>query len=181
MELTRRRLRVRIIKSMRDKRGVSILEFAIVALPLLTLLFGILEVGFVFWGTYELDNATLSASRLIRTGQAQMNNFSQTYIIGQICNNVALLTNCNSKLRLNVQNFPDFAAVKPPTAVDAKGNLLTSFPYNPGAPSQVVLVTSFYEWPLISFATLAVLSNLADGNRLLQSSAVFKNEPFPQT
>ncbi len=144
-------------------------------------IFGILEVGLIFWGSYELDNATVSQARLIRTGQAQTGNLSQTNMIAKICAQVVILTNCTSNLRLNVQNFVDFSAVTSPTAVDAQGKLLTSFPYNPGGPQTVVLVTTFYEFPLLSITSIALLSNLADGNRLLQSSAVFKTEPFPQT
>jgi hypothetical protein len=44
-----------------------------------------------------------------------------------------------------------------------------------------VLVTSFYEWPLVGPSSLALLSNLGNGNYLLQSSAVFETEPFPQS
>ena len=62
------------------------LEFALIALPLFILIFGILEVGLqMYWGTYELDNATLTAARLIRTGQAQTANLSQDAIIAKIC------------------------------------------------------------------------------------------------
>ncbi len=181
MKTVREKLKTRIVKGIRGERGVSFLEFSLIALPLFILLFGILEVGLIFWGTYELDNATLTAARLIRTGQAQANNTSQAGMIAQICSQVVILANCTSKLQLNVQNFPDFAQVTQPVATNSQGALLTSFPYQPGGPSTVVLVTSFYEWPLINFATLALLSNLADGNRLLQSSAVFRSEPFPQT
>jgi len=156
------------------------LEFALVALPLSVMLFGILEVGLIFWGTYELDNATLTAARLIRTGQAQTSGTSQTGMITQICSQVFILPNCTSNLRLNVQNFTDFAAVTSPTATGSNGSLLTSFPYQPGGPATVNLVTSFYEWPLVNFAGLSFLSNLSDGNRLLQSSAVFRTEPYPQ-
>jgi Flp pilus assembly protein TadG len=179
MSRVRRQLKSRIIKGYRDDKGVTLLEFAIIALPLFSLLFGILEVGFIYWGSYELDNATQSAARLIRTGQAQTSNLSQSAMVAQICSQVVLLFDCSSRLQLDVQNFASFASVTSPTAVNGSGSLNTNFPYNPGGPSQVVLVTSFYEWPLINLATISLLSNLADGNRLLQSAAVFKSEPFP--
>ncbi|MGO8955526.1 MAG: TadE/TadG family type IV pilus assembly protein [Rhodomicrobium sp.] len=156
------------------------LEFALIALPLAIMLFGILEAGLIFWGTYELDNATLTAARLIRTGQAQTSGTSQTGMIAQICSQVVILPNCTGNLRLNVQNFPDFAAVTAPTPTGSNGNLQTSFPYQPGGPSTVNLVTSFYEWPLVNLPGVSLLSNLSDGNRLLQSSAVFRTEPYPQ-
>ena len=156
------------------------LEFALTAFPLTVFFCGILEVGLIFWGSYELDNATLAAARLIRTGQAQTSNTSQSGMIAQICSQVALLPKCTGNLRLNVQNFPDFAGVTAPAPTGSNGNLLTAFPYQPGGPSTVNLVTSFYEWPLMNLPGLSLLSNLADGNRLLQSSAVFRTEPYPQ-
>jgi Flp pilus assembly protein TadG len=179
VQFFRGKLGARVFKSFRGERGVSLLEFAIVALPLLVFIFGILEVGLIFWATYELDNATVSAARLIRTGQAQTGNMSQAGMIAQICSQASLLLNCTSQLQLNVQNFPNFASAVAPNPLNAQGGLQTSFPYQPGGPSTVVLVTSFYEWPLVNFATLALLSNLADGNRLLQSSAIFRSEPYP--
>ena len=172
------KLKRRIIAGFRGKRGVSMLEFALIALPLFILIFGILQVGLIYWGTYELDNATLNAARLIRTGQAQAGNMSQTAMIAKICSQTSILSNCTGKLRLNVQNFPNFAAVTAAGALDGNGALKTSFPYLPGNASTVNLVTSYYEWPLVNFAALGLLANLADGNRLLQSSAVFRTEPY---
>jgi Flp pilus assembly protein TadG len=165
----------------RDCRGVAALEFALVALPFLILAFGIMEVGCIFWGNYELDNLTTSAARLIRTGEAQNGKLTQAQVVQRICGNAVVLTNCASKLKLSVQTFNNFASVTSPAAKDNKGNLQKSFAYQPGGPSQVVLVTSFYEWPLVGPSSIALLSNLADGNYLLRSSAVVETEPFPQS
>jgi Flp pilus assembly protein TadG len=172
-------IKSKVIHSICSTRGVSMLEFALIAMPLFILIFGILEVGLIFWGTYELDNATLSAARMIRTGQAQTGGLTQQAMVSQICNSLFILPNCTSSLQLYVQNFSDFTAVTAPNPLNAQGNLQTSFPYQPGGPATVNLVTAFYEWPLVSFSSLLLLSNLADGNRLLQSSAVFKTEPYP--
>jgi Flp pilus assembly protein TadG len=173
------KLRLRVHRIIRDRRGVSLLEFAAIAMPFFILIFGILEVGLIFWGTYELDNATLAAVRLIRTGQAQRGGMSQSAMVTRICSQIFILPNCASKLQLNVQNFPNFSSVQTPNPLNGQGNLQTSFPYQPGGPATVNLVTAFYEYPLVSFSTVALLANLTDGNRLLQSSAVFKSEPYP--
>ena len=148
------------------------MEFAIVAVPFLALVLGMLEVGLIFWAGYELDNATLTASRLIRTGQAQTNNYTQADLVTQICNNVSILSNCTGTLQLTVQSFPSFNCVANPTQTGC--NPPSNFSL--GGSTQIELVTSSYEWPLFNFATVALLSNLPDGNRLIQSTAVFKNE-----
>jgi Flp pilus assembly protein TadG len=173
--------RHRLIQLYRDCRGVAALEFALIALPFLIMAFGILEVGCIFWGNYELDNLTKSAARIIRTGEAQSGKLTQDQVVTQVCGKVILLTNCATKLKVSVQTFANFASVTGPAAKDGQGKLQNTFPYQPGGPSQVVLVTSFYEWPLVGPSSIALLSNLANGNYLLQSSAVFETEPFPQS
>src|SRR5664279_4600752 len=77
MQSALRKLKIRLIKVRRNENGAALLEFAIIAVPFLGLIFGMLEVGLIFWAGYELDNATLTASRLIKTGQAQKGSYTQ--------------------------------------------------------------------------------------------------------
>ena len=174
MQSALRKLKIRMIKARRQEDGVALLEFAIIALPFLALILGMLEVGLIFWAGYELDNATLTASRLIKTGQAQTSKYSQTDMVAQICSHVAILSDCTSKLQLTVQSFTSFNCVANPT----QAGCTPANNYNLGGGAQIELVSSSYEWPLFNFATVALLSNLPDGNRLIQSAAVFQNEPF---
>jgi Flp pilus assembly protein TadG len=167
-------------KLCRDRRGNAAVEFALVALPFLILAFGIIEIGCIFWGNYELDNLTTGAARIVRTGQAQSGKLTQAQMVSQICSNAVVLKNCATKLKISVQTFDNFASVTGPVSRDDDGNLQDSFPYQSAGPSQVVLVTSFYEWPLFG-PSMALLSNLGSGNYLLQSSAVIETEPFPQS
>ncbi len=165
----------------RSERGVALIEFAMIALPFFILLFGIFEVGFVFWGTYELENATEDAARLIRTGQAQSGDIDEAGFKAQICSHVSLLVNCAAKLRVDVQNYDSFSSLTPPDPLDGDGSLKESgFSYAPGGAERAVLVTSFYEWPLLNIVSSLSLSNMASGNRLLRASAAFRNEPFPE-
>jgi Flp pilus assembly protein TadG len=155
-------------------------EFAVIALPLFLLIFGIIELGLIFWAGYELENATAVAARQVRTGQAQKGGWDAARLRTELCKNVVILANCNTAVQLDVEAFGTLAAVTAPTAVDAKGGLRTDFGFNTGGPGAYVMVTAFYEWPLISPLMSGVLANLGDGNFLLRSSVVFKNEPFPQ-
>ncbi len=165
----------------RSERGATLIEFAMVVLPFFILLFGIFEVGFVFWGTYELENATEDAARLIRTGRVQSGGIDESGFKTEICNRVSLLANCTTKLRIDVQNFDNFASLTPPSPLDGAGNLKESgFTYAPGGAERTVLVTSFYEWPLINIISGVSLSNMASGNRLLRATVAFRNEPFPE-
>lgn len=165
----------------RSDRGAALVEFALVMVPFFFILFGIFEVGFVFWATYELENATSDAARLVRTGQAQSGNLTEDGFKAQICDRVSLLGNCTVKLRVDVQNYDSFSELTPPSALDAGGNLKDDgYTYAPGSAKRAVLVTSFYEWPLLNILSGVSLSNMANGNRLLRASVAFRNEPFPE-
>ncbi len=153
------------------------LEFAIIAVPFFVLIFGIFKVGFVAWGTYELENATEDAARLVRVGDEKAS--SETALRGVICGRVAMLRDCASKLRVNLRTFGTFDAVTPPNPLDSDGNLKASLTFAPAGPQAIVLLTTYYEWPLINFATAYSIGNMAGGDsRLLQAASVFRSEPF---
>ncbi len=174
------RRRTLLRRLLRQERGATMVEFAIIAVPLFVLIFGIIEVAFIFWGTYELENATTDAARLIRTGRAQQDGLDTSGMTAKVCERTSLLANCSSKIRLDVRTFASFNGITAASPVDESGKLQGSgsFSYEPGGPGEIVLVTVFYEWPLINFATSYSLSNIGSGNRLLQASVVFRNEPF---
>jgi Flp pilus assembly protein TadG len=177
----RRRFRAAAGRIGADRRGATMVEFALVMLPLFILLFGIFEVGFVIWGGLELENATDDAARLVRTGRAQTENISEAQMKQEICNRVSLLSSCTSKLRIDVRNFQSFGQMTAPAPLDASGGLKDGFTYDPGGPQRVVLMTTFYEWPLLNFITAMSFSNMASGNRLLRATAAFRSEPFPES
>ena len=62
-----RRLSMRFVR--RDD-GATVIEFAIVIMPFLALLFAILETALVFFAGQVLETAVTDASRLVMTGQA---------------------------------------------------------------------------------------------------------------
>jgi Flp pilus assembly protein TadG len=162
----------------RKQTAVTLVEFAVIAIPFFTLIIGIIEVGLIFWAGYELENATAAAARLVRTGQAQTSGYTVDQLRSQLCQNVVILSNCTTKVQLSVQTFSTFAGITSPSAVNQNGGLQTNFNYSPGAPGAIVFLVAFYEWPLTTPLTRATLANLGDGNYLLQSSFAFRNEPY---
>jgi Flp pilus assembly protein TadG len=165
----------------REQRGATLIEFALVMVPFFVLLLGLLEVGLVFWGGLELENATEDAARMVRTGQAQAGGFDEARLKQEICGRVSLLVRCSAKLRIDLRSFNTFSEMTPPVPLDANGALKDGFAYSPGGPQQAVLMTAFYEWPLLHLLSTMSLGNMASGNRLLRASAVFRNEPFPES
>jgi Flp pilus assembly protein TadG len=155
-------------------------EFALVAVPFFLLIFGILEIGIVLWATFELENATEEAGRLIRTGQVFSQSISESELKTSVCDRTTILFDCEAKLRLDVRSSQNFGGLTSPTALDASENLKDDFTYEPGGSNDVVLITTFYEWPLINLISAAGFGNMGSGNRLLRASSVFRSEPYPE-
>ncbi len=162
----------------RDKSGASALEFALVATPLILLLFAILQVGLVFFANFTLENAAAQGARLIRTGQAQNQGFDAAAFKNEVCKYMSEMLPC-AKLQLDVRCFDNFSGTEITNPLDSKGNLKTGFSYCPGDGGDVVVVRAFYPWDLPGLLPSIVnLANMNDNNRLLVATVAFRNEPF---
>jgi Flp pilus assembly protein TadG len=167
----------------RNSSGSSLIEFAIVAAPLLVLMFLILEVGLVYLANGELENAVAQGARMIRTGEAQSQNFDAGKFKTQVCQYLTTLLDC-AHLTLDVRTFSSFGSTNLTNPLDGAGNLKSGFSYQPGVGGQIVIVRAFYEWDLPAKLPKAIngmqvsLSNMADGNLLLIATQAFRNEPF---
>ena len=67
-----------------DNAGATAIEFGIVAAPFFALMLALIEVSLVFFGTFTLENAVDKTSRMIRTGQAQEQGFSEAQAL-ELC------------------------------------------------------------------------------------------------
>ena len=164
----------------RDPSGASALEFALVATPLILLLLAVLEVGLVYFANFSLEAATAKGARLIRTGQAQSQNFDAAKFKTEVCKHLSAPVTCGG-LKLDVRHYSSFggAGADLTNPIDANGNLKTNFTYDPGVGGDVVVVRAFYEWSLIAKLPKDIaLSNMANGDRMLMATVAFCNEPF---
>lgn len=152
----------------RDEGGASLVEFSLVAFPFFILLFGAFEIGFVYWANQELENAASHGARLVRTGQAT--GATQDQIKTEMCSRTALLVGCTTRLRIDVRSGKTFANISPPSPLDGNGVLKddVAFTFVPGAGSDFVLVSAFYNWKPL----------LKPSDYILRASSVSRNEPF---
>jgi len=165
----------------RDIRGVTAIEFAMVAGPFLSLLFGIIGVGLFFFTTFSLENAVEQAGRLLRTGQAQEEGLTAAQFKTKVCALVPSHINCAEKVRVNVmsfQNAGDIGTDSLPNCLQGDKTLSGATEYVPGGPSQIVVVWACYEWELSSKIPFLDLGNMAGGSRLIQATSVFRSEPY---
>lgn len=166
----------------RDERGVTMIEFALLALPFFSIIGAILETSVVFLSGQILDSAVQDVSRLVRTGQAQGTITSTEDFKSRVCARLfGLFRDCDN-LHVEVQTVTNFSAVTISPPVDwtctSECGWTRSESYSPGQGSSIMLVQVYYKWPIILGLGNLSLSNLADSRRLLGAATVFRNEPF---
>ena len=163
----------------RDDGSVAV-EFGLVMLPFFAVMFAIMETALVFFAGQTLETAAADASRLIMTGQAQNHSpaLTKDTFKDAVCARIYGLFNCASGVYVDVRQYADFASVSMASPLDANGNLVNNFVYQPGGPGDIVVVRLFYQWPITISLLGLNLSNMSGHNRLLVATAAFKNEPY---
>ncbi|SCM78205.1 TadZ/CpaE, associated with Flp pilus assembly [uncultured Pleomorphomonas sp.] len=167
--------RVRLLD---DRRGAVAMEFAIVSIPFFLLLFAIFEMALMFFIGQVLDTATMSASRLIRTGEAKAQSLTQDQFKAKICAGMVSLVNCDARLYVDVQSYSSFGSYTPTSPLDKDGNI-SSTKYTSGNKSEIIVVRSFYAWPVMFDLLARSTTRLASGDQLLGAVVAFQTEPFP--
>jgi len=165
----------------RCESGATAVEFALVATPFLALIIAMMQTMLVFFAERALDEVVSEASRIIQTGQAQASNMTQSQFASWICQNTIspALFSCGGFM-VNVQNYSAFSSAStsmPTLTFNSQGQVTNSWNYQTGNPGDIVVVQVMYQWPIMLGPLGFNLSNLANGNRLLMSTSVFKVEP----
>ena len=162
----------------REERGAAAIEFGLVSIPFLALLFAIMETAFVFLAGQSLEYQVAQAGRLVMTGQAWAANYNQNTFKTAVCTNVVALFDCSGKLFVSVQNYTKFSNASTTPPYDSSGQFdSTKMVYQPGEPGDVVVVSFYYQWP-IYVSLLGSVANQNGRKRLLVATSAFRNEPY---
>jgi Flp pilus assembly protein TadG len=155
----------------KDRRGATAVEFALVAAPFIGLLAALIQTFLVFFAQQLLESVVQQSSRQILTGQVQSQQMTQTQFQTVVCNQVAILFNC-SGLMVDVQvaNSWSSATTSAPTLTyDANGNVSNTWQFVPGNAGDIVVVRVMYLWPIFMFSS--------QGSQMIMATAAFQNEP----
>jgi Flp pilus assembly protein TadG len=174
---TRPRARARLLaRFARAQDGATAVEFAFVAIPFLVLIFSIVELGLAFLVSMTLENAMMNVDRRIRTGELQTAGATASTYRAALCDQMSWLgTSCSSSLIVDVRVLPSFTSGATLAAPKAAKTC-----WDPGGPGSIVLVRGYYKWPLITPLMQSAVGGSA-GNRQINFSAVFANEPYSDT
>lgn len=182
-------------RALGDTQGAAAFEFALVCLPFLALLGAIIQIAFVIWAAQNFDFAFQKAARSLFTGQFQQNNSQsatstvllaalQTTMCGSGASAAPVLFNC-SAVKIDIilgtasgSSFSGSTAPSPvdPTTRDWAAGFGTH--YACAAPGKILIATAAVKFPIIFGLLDAGLSNFVDGSKLLESTAVFRTEPY---
>jgi len=158
-----------------NNRGATAVEFALVALPLITLIFASLQIAIIFFFDQALQTATQKAARQLMTGSAQAANMTQTQFQAAVCANLPSEFQCPN-LMVDVESASSFSTINTaPITLTYNAN---NWNYSPGNGGDIVIVRALYDWPIVGGPLALGLANQPNGGHLLIATAVFKNEPF---
>ncbi|KRB40513.1 MAG: TadE/TadG family type IV pilus assembly protein [Pseudomonadota bacterium] len=167
----------------RASRGATAVEFALISIPLMLLMFGILELGLILLVTATLDTATDFAARNVRTGEFQENTGGTKDDFAKlVCRNMSWLKDdCIGSMIVESETFSTFAnAGSAPPANPQSPNPTTNC-WSVGNPEDIVLVRTYFKWPIFTPLMQPFLANDGAHSRLLSSARIFRNEPFNAT
>jgi Flp pilus assembly protein TadG len=176
--LTFRLIAARTLKRFRrDRKGTVAVQFAMIAIPFFMMMFAIIETALIFFANQVLETATQDTARLIMTGQAQINGMSSTQFKTNLCNRLSGLFTC-AGVDVDVKAFDSFGSVSMSNPITG-GVYVNPTGYQPGTAGQIVVVRTFYQWPLFVTGFGYNVANLNNNKRLLVATAAFRNEPGP--
>ena len=177
----------------RNETGATAIEFGMVSMPFLFLIFAIFEVALAFWSSQILETAVANAGRKLYTGEFQSSSTYATADAGKtvaqtrlnnfktlVCQNVTAVFNCQTAVSIDVQTFSSFSSANvstPPKKADGTYDTSSYTFMDPGA-SQITVVRASMLYPSITKIPPGPGIMLSTGQRLMMASAAFRTEPY---
>jgi Flp pilus assembly protein TadG len=81
--MQRAHMRQRTERRRRSDEGAAAVEFALVMVPLIALLLGVIQFGFFFFTTQSASSAAREAARRLTVGECQVGNAAETFARNQ--------------------------------------------------------------------------------------------------
>lgn len=174
-----------------DRNGATAVEFGLVCLPFLSLLCALIQTSLMIWAQQNLDNNMQKTVRTLFTGEFQTANSSTSDaatllaalkkgMCGSGAGPSTTVFDC-SAVKIDVTLGNNFASSTPTSPISpATKDWAPGFGthYSCASPGAIVIATAAVKFPVFFGAMSAPFSDFSDGSKLLQSTAVFRTEPY---
>jgi Flp pilus assembly protein TadG len=171
-------------KFSRNDNGSVAIEFGMVSIPFLILVFMLFGFAMYFFVMNSLDKGMDETARLLRTGQAQKADMTVSQFKSNICSKAGGWIQC-PKVEVFVQKFATWDVVTPTACLNSSGSVNTNtasgsdkIALYSGTASEIVLVTTCYKWEFSQKLPFFTFGNMPDGSMMIQSSTAFRTEPY---
>ncbi len=160
-----------------NEDGATAVEFALVGIPFIFMVIGIVEMGLMFTSQSLLEASTASAARQVRTGAVQEGG-GEALFRDELCDFASVLMTCN-ELQYQVVTMADFGEAEefPDPTFDDDGNLEDQ-QFDAGGVSDVVMIRTAYQYPIKTPLFQLMLSNNSRNTRTMLSTVVLRTEPY---
>lgn len=175
-----------------DQSGATAVEFGLVAMPFLLVVFTIIETALMLWTNQVLADAVTQASRTLLTGESVAiystpsnplphdAKTSTEAFRREVCAQAPALVDCE-KLRVDVRAYGSPAAAQTDLAKrnPLSGTTLNTsdFSYNQPGKGEIVVVRATLRYSLYLTGWTNSLANIDGGERALMAVATFRSEP----
>ena len=185
----------------RNEDGATAVEFALVSVPFLGLLFAIFETAYVFFATESLESAVADAGRGIMTGNAYAGGYANAdaFRDAVICKGAAQIPNTTiycKDVMVDVRTATTFANADTSdlavtgTSGGTSNFTMASQQYCVGTTGSIIIMRAIYPMraylSLVTAANIKTVTTSRDGQtsvggvwyHMIDVSTVFRNEPF---
>jgi Flp pilus assembly protein TadG len=200
-DVTRKHKRWRLLARFgKNRDGAAALEFALLAIPFMMLIFATFETFLAFAGEQLMNNAVDTMARKIRTGeitfgQGKPTDMTESEFREAFCAEISVLRMCSSteasspaKLYLDIRQFSTFADMPkdvPRVSSDQYSDLdTTEFAFSPGGSESKNMVRAYYRWQVMTDLIRPYITNIRPAGKLIPtdflivSTSAFQNEKY---
>jgi Flp pilus assembly protein TadG len=158
--------------------GATAIEFAILAIPFIFLLTGIIELAIMYGASAMLEGATNSAARQVRTGQLQAApGDPEATFRDALCDYLVALVSCADVIvdGIPVDSFMDVADLQP--QYDENGTMIPQG-FTAAGSNERMLIRTSYDYKMLTPFIGTLLAGNSSGTMHFMSTIVLQVEPY---
>lgn len=175
------RIGVCLRRFLRAQNGVAAVEFVLLIVPFLLIVFATIEVGVSFAARQVIANATETVARRLQTGDLKGEAISEERLRTELCQQMQFMVAAGCpNLSFSLGTYDGFGKVPIEGLLDREGKLTTKGVTKESGTSTINQLNVVYAWPVLTNILYLMESpHAAGGTMPLFATLTWQNEPFP--